>query len=74
MNVKINIECTPEEARRFLGLPDLSAVHAAYIAQMADAVATGASSDITDAMLKSWGPMNEAATKFFQQMAGGVKS
>ena len=28
MKVKIEIDCTPEEARAFFGMPDLSAAHA----------------------------------------------
>ena len=28
MKITINIDCTPEEARTFLGLPDLSGVNA----------------------------------------------
>ena len=27
MKVTIDIDCTPEEARRFMGLPDLTPVH-----------------------------------------------
>ena len=28
MKVTVDVDCTPEEARRFLGLPDLTPVHA----------------------------------------------
>src|ERR1700712_2838966 len=34
MKVTVDVDCTPEEARRFLGLPDLSPVHDAYVAKM----------------------------------------
>ena len=34
MKVKIDIDCTPEEARRFLGLPDLTPVHDLYLDKM----------------------------------------
>jgi hypothetical protein len=27
MKITANVDCTPEEARRFLGLPDLTPVH-----------------------------------------------
>lgn len=40
MKMTIEIDCTPEEARRFLGLPDLTPLHAAMLerlqAQMPD--------------------------------------
>ena len=78
MNVKINIECTPEEARRFMGLPDMTTVHEAYIAQVTEAMTKGVTPDMVEAMTKSWGPMSDMSTKFFQQMlgqmTGGVKS
>jgi methylated-DNA-[protein]-cysteine S-methyltransferase len=32
MKVKVEVDCTPEEARRFMGLPDLTPVHEAYVA------------------------------------------
>jgi len=34
MKVSVDVDCTPEEARRFLGLPDLSAVHEAYVEKL----------------------------------------
>ncbi len=70
MNAKINIECTPEEARRFLGLPDLSAVHDAYIKQMSEAMTKGVTPDMLDGMMKGWGPMSDMSAKLFQQMLG----
>lgn len=73
MNVKIDIECTPEEARRFMGLPDMTAVHQVYIAKLTDAMAHGVTPDMVDTMMKSWGPMSDIAMKFFQQMTGGGK-
>ena len=31
MKVNVEVECTPEEARRFLGLPDVSKANEAYV-------------------------------------------
>ena len=42
MKVTVDVDCTPEEARRFLGLPDLSPVHDAYVEKMKAAVTDGA--------------------------------
>ncbi len=74
MNVKINIECTPEEARRFMGLPDLTAVHEAYVSKLTDAMTNGLSPDMVESMMKNWGPMSDLGMKFFQQMTGGSKA
>lgn len=72
MKVNVEIECTPEEARRFIGLPDLTAVHEAYLAQLVDTVKSGVSTDTIEMMMKSWGPMSDAGFKMFQQMINGV--
>lgn len=54
MKVTINIDCTPDEARHFFGLPDLKPMQDAVMAkvekQMLDAV--GAFSP--DALLRTW--------------------
>ena len=34
MKVSIDIECTPEEARRAIGLPDLTPLHDRYLAAL----------------------------------------
>ena len=39
MKITVNVECTPEEARTFLGLPDFGALHAALQERMREAVA-----------------------------------
>lgn len=74
MKISCDIECTPEEARRFLGLPDLSAVHDAYVSRMAKAVGEGLTPDTVSEMMRSWGPMSEAGTQvwktMFEQMSG----
>ena len=68
MKVTVDVDCTPEEARRFLGLPDLSAVHEAYIEKMKSAVTDGPSTEMLGDMMKAWGPMNEAGMNMWSQM------
>ena len=67
MKVTVDIDCTPEEARRFMGLPDLSAVHQAYVDKMMKA-AEGLTPDAVGEMMKSWGPMGEAGRNMWSQM------
>lgn len=68
MKVTVDIECTPEEARRFLGFPDLSPVHEAYVEQLRAMVAEGVSADMAAEMMKSWAPMGEAGMAMWKQM------
>jgi hypothetical protein len=68
MKVTIDIDCTPEEARRFMGLPDLTTVHAAYLEKLKGAVSDGATPELFADMMKSWGPMSEAGVTMWRQM------
>jgi hypothetical protein len=68
MKVTVDVDCTPEEARRFLGLPDLTPVHAAYVEKMQKAVADGITPDGMAEMMKTWAPMSEAGMAMWQQM------
>ena len=68
MKVTVDIDCTPEEARRFLGLPDLTPVHAAYIEAMQKAIADGLGPEAMKEAMKAWGPMSEASLGLWKQM------
>ena len=68
MKFTVDVDCTPEEARRFLGLPDLSPVHQVYIDKMQRFVSDGVTPDMVGEMMKSWGPMSEAGMNMWQQM------
>ena len=68
MKVTVNVDCSPEEARRFLGLPDLTPVHQAYVEKMKAAVTDGPSPEMFGDMMKTWGPMNEAGMNRWRQM------
>ncbi len=53
MKIKLDIDCTPEEARRFMGLPDVTALHEAWLKKAQAAIADG---DIGD-MMAIWSQM-----------------
>ncbi len=72
MKFTVDVDCTPEEARRFLGLPDLSPVHEAYIEKMKAFVTEGATPEMFGDVMKAWGPMNEAGMAMWRQMLGQV--
>ncbi len=38
MKINVEVECTPEEARRLMGLPDFTPVHDKYIATLTDSM------------------------------------
>ena len=72
MKFTVDVDCTPEEARRFLGLPDLTPVHQAYIDKMQRFVSEGVTPDMVGEMMKSWGPMSEAGMSMWKAMLEGM--
>ena len=73
MKVTVNIDCTPEEARALMGLPDLTVVHDAYVAALLDAVKSGGvSPDMVQSMVRNWAPMGEAGMKMWHGLIDQV--
>jgi len=68
MNVNVSVDCTPEEARRFLGLPDVTQANEAYVDAMTDAMKGVGSFDQLQDMAKQIAPMGQFGLKLFQQM------
>jgi len=56
MKVHFEIDCTPEEARAFFGLPDLGPVHEAYIEKMKSMMLDGLTPADFEKIARSWMP------------------
>jgi len=54
MKITVNIDCTPEEARAFLGLPDLRPVHEVVVRHLVEQVQAGLHVLTPEALLKTW--------------------
>ncbi len=67
MKVHVEIDCTPEEARAFLGLPDVSKANGVYIDAIAKAMKGTGSVDQVQEFAKNLAPMGQAGLKLFQQ-------
>jgi Family of unknown function (DUF6489) len=65
MKLKLDIDCTPEEARAFFGLPDVKPLHDALLQEVEERLRTTLKSMDPDAMLKTWLP---ATLKGFEQL------
>lgn len=68
MKVTVNVDCTPEEARSFLGLPDVSPIHEKYVQIMLETMNGAASLEQMETLFKSFSPMGDAGMRLFQQM------
>jgi len=71
MKVNFEIDCTPEEARRFLGLPDVSKANEVYVDSIAKAMQGATGIEQLDQLSKQIAPMGEMGLKLFQQFIEG---
>jgi hypothetical protein len=82
MKVTVNVECSPEEARAFLGLPDVAPMQQALMAELEQQLRSNIQSMTPDAMIRTWLPTSlqnvEQAQKVFwsqiQQTMTGLAS
>ncbi len=70
MKIEIEVDCTPDEARRFLGLPDVSSMQAAFMARIERRMLEAADNFAPDAMLKSWLSVFPQGQERMQEMFG----
>ncbi|MDR7039350.1 hypothetical protein J2X36_004124 [Methylobacterium sp. BE186] len=78
MKISVNIDCTPEEARAFFGLPDVQPMQAALLAEMEKRMLAEMDRFAPDALLKNWlssvsqspDQMRETFARMFQQGFG----
>ena len=73
MKITMNIDCTPEEARSFLGLPDLKPMQDRLMQEMQERMMTGMQAADPQELLKSWFPAApgfDQMQAFFAQLAG----
>ena len=65
MKFKLDIDCTPEEARAFFGLPDVKPLQEALLPEVEARLRETLKAVDPEAMLKTWLP---AALKGFEQL------
>ena len=68
MKMTIEVDCTPEEARRFLGLPDVTALNEQLVEEMQKRVAANMSMLSPDEMMKSWMTFGAGAQEQFRKL------
>lgn len=65
MKVTVNVECTPEEARAFLGLPDVRPLQEAMMEEVRKRMEQSLKSMDPETMFKTWLP---ASIEGFEQL------
>ena len=81
MKVTIDIDCTPQEARTFFGLPDVEPMQAALMAELEKRLRANMAQMDPETMLKTWLPVGLQGFEQIQKMfwdqlaaAGGGKA
>jgi hypothetical protein len=75
MKFKVDVECTPDEARVFFGLPDVKPLQEALLPEIEERLRATLKAMDPEAMLKTWLPatlkgFEQLQEIFFSQMSG----
>ena len=75
MKFKVDIDCTPDEARAFFGLPDVKPLQEALLPEVEERLRATLKAMDPEAMLKTWLPatlkgFEQLQEMFLDQMAG----
>ena len=78
MKISVDVDCTPEEARAFLGLPDVQPMQAALMAELEKRMRAGMDQMDPETMIRTWLPVGiqgfeQLQKMFWNQLAGGAK-
>jgi hypothetical protein len=74
MKITVNVDCTPEEARAFLGQPDLKPMQDELMQEMRNRLMAGIAAMDPAEMLRTWMTTTtglEQMQDFFSKMTGG---
>jgi hypothetical protein len=75
MKLNITVDCTPEEARAFLGLPDVAPVNEVLVNTIKQRIEQNIELVSPEFYLKQWYSMGGQATdSFMQMMAAGARA
>jgi hypothetical protein len=77
LKITVNIDCTPEEARAFFGLPDVRSMQERLVKEMEQRLSASLQAMSPESMLQSWmtglRSLGELREKFFSDTAGEKK-
>ncbi len=68
MKMTIEVDCTPEEARRFMGLPDVSALNEHLVNEMKGRIDANMAMISPDELVKNWMSFGAGAQEHFRKL------
>jgi len=78
MKITINVDCTPEEARTFMGLPDVKPMQEMMMKEVEERMKANLNAMDPETMFKTWLPagisnMEQFQKMFWSQFGNGTK-
>ena len=70
MKINVEIDCTPLEARSFLGLPDVTPLNDHLVAEMQRRMEANMAAMQPEELMKTWSAFGVQATDQFRAMMG----
>lgn len=71
MKITINVDCSPEEARSFLGLPDVKPMQAAMMEEVENRMRANMEAMDPETLMKTWLPAGMESLEQMQKMFWG---
>jgi Family of unknown function (DUF6489) len=68
MKMNVEVDCTPQEARALLGLPDVTEVNEAYVAKMSNMMNGVSDLGQLQELGKQIAPLGQMGLQMFQQL------
>jgi hypothetical protein len=68
MKMTVEVDCTPEEARRFFGLPDVSALNEALVKEMQARMTANMAALAPEELMKGWMAFGAGAQESFRRL------
>lgn len=70
MKINIEIDCSPKEAREFMGLPDIGEANALYVDGVTNAMKNAKTPEQMKDFVRDLAPMGQAGLKLMQSFIG----
>ena len=74
MKFTVNVECSPEEARRFMGLPDVTPINEQLVSEMGKRMEANLKMMSPETMMSSWMSVGTQAQDAFVKLMTSAAS
>lgn len=72
MKITVEVDCTPEEARRAMGIPDMAAIQEQYVQRVMGLSQEGLKPEMIETLIKGWSPLGDAGMGIWRSLMDGA--